>query len=88
MAEQITSNITKDNAGLIIKDLQIWHSRMPNLTWTHIRHLLRVNDDKARLWYMQEASSQLWSTREKELYRLQHNQDLKAIENNKQEDRQ
>lgn len=41
---------------LCFKDLEIWHSRMPNLTWTHIRHLLRVSDDKARLWYMNEAN--------------------------------
>ena len=41
---------------------EIWHSRVPNLTWTHIRHLLRVTDEKARQWYMQEASTQLWST--------------------------
>lgn len=73
-------------------DLQIWHSRVPNLTWTHIRHLLRVDDEKARLWYMKEASSQLWSTRELErninsqyYYRLQRNEVLKAIENNPNE---
>ena len=68
-------------------DLQIWHSRVPNLTWTHIRHLLRVDDEKARLWYMKEASSQLWSTRELErninsqyYYRLLANQKDKTQE--------
>ena len=45
---------------LSFKDLEIWHSRVPNLTWTHIRHLLRVTDEEARLWYMQEASTQLY----------------------------
>ena len=66
---------------LSFKDLKIRHSRVPNLTWTHIRHLLRVTDDKARLWYMNETSTQLWSTRELErnilsqyYYRLLSNQ--------------
>ncbi|MCQ2257814.1 MAG: PDDEXK nuclease domain-containing protein [Bacteroidaceae bacterium] len=51
---------------LYFNDLEIWNSRVPNLTWTHFRHLLRVDDEKVRLWYMNEASTQLWSTRELE----------------------
>ena len=39
---------------LYFKDIEIWHSRMPNLTWTHYRELLTINDEKARHWYMQE----------------------------------
>ena len=39
------------------KDIEIWHSRVPNLTWTHYRELLTVSDETARHWYMQEASS-------------------------------
>lgn len=42
------------------------NSRVHNLTWTHFRHLLRVDDEKARLWYMNEAANQLWSTRDLE----------------------
>lgn len=34
------------------------------LTWTHYRLLLRVEDDKAREWYMNEAADQNWSTRQ------------------------
>ena len=48
---------------LYFSDLEIWHSRVPNLTWTHFRHLLRVSDETARLWYMKEASKADWSTR-------------------------
>lgn len=51
---------------LCFKDIEIVNARVHNLTWTHIRHLLRVDDEKARLWYMKEAFSQLWSTRELE----------------------
>ena len=33
------------------------------LSWTHYRTLLRVENEKARLWYMSEAADQGWSTR-------------------------
>ena len=33
-----------------------------NLTWTHFRSLLRVPDENARLWYMNEASNEGWSS--------------------------
>ncbi len=36
----------------------------PELSWTHYRLLLRVESDKARQWYMNEAASQNWSTRQ------------------------
>jgi len=33
------------------------------LSWTHYRTLLRVENEPARLWYMREAAEQNWSTR-------------------------
>lgn len=48
---------------LNFKDLEIWYARVPNLTWTHFRTLLRVDDEDARYWYMREASREMWSTR-------------------------
>lgn len=33
------------------------------LSWTHNRSLLRVEDPAARLWYMSEAADQNWNTR-------------------------
>ncbi|MBR6063351.1 MAG: hypothetical protein IKP54_04270 [Bacteroidales bacterium] len=48
---------------LCFKDLEIWHSRVPNLTWTHYRTLLSVVSDDARYWYVQEASREMWSVR-------------------------
>ena len=48
---------------LYFKDIEIWHSRMPNLTWTHYRELLMVNDEEARNWYMTEANREMWSVR-------------------------
>ena len=72
---------------LCFKDIEIVNARVHNLTWTHIRHLLRVEDAQARLWYMNEASTQLWSTRELErniysqyYYRLLANQKDKSAD--------
>lgn len=48
---------------LCFRDLEIWHSRVPNLTWTHYRTLLSVTSADARYWYVQEASAQSWSVR-------------------------
>ena len=36
------------------------------LTWTHYRVLLRVEDDKARSWYMEECVRSGWSSRQLE----------------------
>lgn len=35
----------------------------PELSWTHYRSLLRVQNEDARLWYMNEAANEQWSTR-------------------------
>ncbi len=40
-----------------------WNALRSNLSWTHYRLLLRVDDARARDWYMREAASQNWSTR-------------------------
>ena len=37
-------------------DPMILHTRGQNLTWSHVRALLRVADETARLWYLNEAS--------------------------------
>lgn len=56
------------------------------LSWTHYRLLLRVDNEKARVWYANEAATQNWSTRALErqigtLYyeRLLASQDRKAV---------
>jgi len=41
-------------------------SRPLRLSWTHYRLLLSVEDATAREWYMNEAASQQWSTRQLE----------------------
>ncbi|MBD5196588.1 MAG: DUF1016 domain-containing protein [Bacteroidales bacterium] len=47
---------------LVFNDLQIVNELVHNLTWTHIRRLLSVTNSDARLWYMAQASKDMWST--------------------------
>lgn len=44
-------------------DWKIWQPRLPNLTWSHITILMRVEDKDARDWYMVESQQQMWSKR-------------------------
>lgn len=48
---------------LVIPDIEIWKSRFPNLTWTHVFRALRVNDDTAIRWYLESAAKESWSVR-------------------------
>ena len=41
----------------------IWNALRSELSWTHYRVLARVDNADARLWYMQEAAEQNWSSR-------------------------
>ena len=80
LIKDLASDLTKDYGGnfsyrnlchyrkfyLCFNDLEIVYARVHNLTWTHFRHLLRIDEEQVRLWYMNEAASQLWSTRELE----------------------
>ncbi len=51
------------NLYLMFNDLEIWNTRVPNLTWSHYRTLLRMSDADARYWYLKEASKETWSVR-------------------------
>lgn len=48
---------------LFFPDERIWNTRVPNLSWSHFRCLLRVQDEGARLWYMKEAAEENWGVR-------------------------
>lgn len=47
----------------LVPDFQIWKSRFPNLTWTHVFKTLRVDDDIAIRWYLETSSKEMWSVR-------------------------
>ena len=38
-------------------------AQFENITWTHYRKLLQVEDSAARDWYRKEAEEQVWSVR-------------------------
>ena len=44
-------------------NIEILNTRVQNLRWSHCRCLLRVNDEEARLWYMNEAAKENWDVR-------------------------
>lgn len=44
-------------------DIEIVHTCVHNLTWSHFKALLRVPDEDARIWYMREAAEENWSSR-------------------------
>ena len=48
---------------LAFSDEQIVNTCVHNLNWSHFRALLRVPDENARLWYMNEAANESWSVR-------------------------
>ncbi|MCF0220219.1 MAG: DUF1016 domain-containing protein [Muribaculaceae bacterium] len=48
---------------LCFSDLEIWHTRVPNLTWSHFKRAMAVADPKARQWYVQQANNEMWSVR-------------------------
>ncbi len=48
---------------LYFPEEEIVNACVHNLTWTHFRTLLRVSDEPARLWYMNEAIHENWSAR-------------------------
>ena len=43
---------------------QIRDTLRPELTWSHYRRLISVENAQARLWYMNEAADGVWSTRQ------------------------
>ena len=56
-----TSNLR--NMRKFYQLLPIWYALRSELSWTHYRALIRVDNERARTWYMQEAQQQAWSAR-------------------------
>ena len=49
---------------LFYKTFPICDTLRHELTWSHYRMLLRIKNESARIWYMNEAADQTWSTRQ------------------------
>lgn len=43
---------------VVFPDREIWHTRVPYLSWSHFRLIMRVTDPTAREWYINEASNE------------------------------
>lgn len=48
---------------LLFPNFEIVNACVHNLSWTHIRALLRVADENARIWYLNESAANGWSAR-------------------------
>ena len=46
------------------RQFQNWDTLRPELSWSHYRRLLNIENPTARLWYMNEAALGAWSTRQ------------------------
>mgnify|MGYP002627170804 CR=1 FL=1 len=67
-------------------------SYLLSLSWTHFRILLQVDDQRAREWYLEEATSQSWGYRTLQrnistqyYYRLLASNDKTVVKNEMQE---
>ncbi len=70
LAAALTGEFGKGFDASNLRYMRLFYQAFPicdalrhELSWTHYRLLLRVDTPEARLWYMQEAAAQNWSTR-------------------------
>lgn len=42
---------------------ELQHCLFTRITWSHIRHILRIENEKARIWYILECAKNSWSIR-------------------------
>ncbi|RFC52853.1 MAG: putative nuclease of restriction endonuclease-like (RecB) superfamily, DUF1016 family [Verrucomicrobia bacterium] len=93
LAEKLTEEFGRGFDASNLRYMRLFYHAFPNcdalrheLSWTHYRTLLRVEDEAAREWYVKEAVTQNWSSRALErqvsrLYyeRLLSSKDRKAV---------
>ena len=77
---------------ILFSDYEKWKSLISKLTWTHIQKVLRVSDEKARIFYLTEAAENMWSVRtlDRNISTLYYNRivasiDKKIVENEMKE---
>ena len=70
LAERLTAEFGKGFDASNLRNMRLFYQAFPNcdalrheLSWTHYRSLLRLEDAVARQWYMDEAAAQNWNTR-------------------------
>ena len=77
---------------VLFSDYEKWKSLISKLTWTHIQKVLRVSDEKVRIFYLTEAAENMWSVRtlDRNISTLYYNRivasiDKKIVENEMKE---
>lgn len=70
LAESLTAEFGKGFDASNLRYMRLFYQAFPNcdalrheLSWTHYRSLLRIDEPDARIWYMNEAADQNWGTR-------------------------
>jgi len=70
LAQSLTTEFGKGFDASNLRYMRLFYKAFPKcdalrheLSWTHYRSLLRIDETAARLWYMNEAAGQNWSTR-------------------------
>ncbi|WP_160105342.1 PDDEXK nuclease domain-containing protein [Pseudomonas izuensis] len=70
LAKVLTVEFGKGFDETNLRKMRLFYQAFPirdalrlELSWTHYRRLLRVDSEKARKWYMDEAATQNWSSR-------------------------
>ena len=70
LADKLTAEFGKGFDVTNLRNMRRFYLAYPNrdalrleLSWTHYRALIRLENEQARQWYMQEAAQQAWSAR-------------------------
>ena len=73
---------------ILFSDYEKWKSLISKLTWTHIQKVLRVSDEKARIFYLTEAAENMWSVRalDRNISTLYYNRIVASIDKKTVED--
>lgn len=73
LSKQMTKDFGRGFTVANLKNMRQFYLKFPNgytlrseLSWSHYRLLMRVEDETAREFYMQEAVKSQWSTRQLE----------------------
>ena len=77
---------------LMFSDFEKWRTVSAKLTWSHFQKVLKVSDEKARIFYLTEAAENMWSVRtlDRNISTLYYNRivasiDKKIVENEMKE---
>ena len=70
LSQQLTQRFGKGFDASNLRNMRSFYQAFPNcdalshnLSWTHYRKLIRIENQQARQWYQQEAIEQNWSVR-------------------------